>query len=404
MSDGTPHIAAGSDLVTDSAAHPSMLLFGVTKLSDMLEKGNVWYLRLYESYFRRVDALYLLGKSFAPMQRGGTTLLSTGSGKSLIDLLLAPITVYRQVKRLSPDVCVTADQVFSWWTGLLIRLLARQRVVLMPVAVPEELYRDYGSTMSGLPIWLERIMLRLSYASAYRVLTAHAAGGYVNIFRDYRLSRNKLLVVKSFGEALPPPSFVEALQKLPKHDPVRLSDPMRLIYVGRLNREKLVEDLIRMMRRLADMAPERRFCLRLLGDGPDRARLEALAAELQVEAMVEFAGAVDNAEIPAQLEAADAFMSPLTGMSLREAALSALPVVAYERDWVVGMLKHDDNALLVASRDVEGLAHQVLRLSNDTALRQKLSRQIHALAQELWSMDGLRSSLAEMHAAVLEGR
>lgn len=381
---------------------PRMLLFGVTKLGDMLEKGNVWYLRLYECYFKQVDAIYLLGRRQAPLNQGGTTLISVGSGNTLLDLLLAPIHLYCEARRLKPDVYLTADQVFSWWTGLLVRLLLRARVVLMPVAVPEELYRDYGATMSGLPVWCERIMLRLSYASAYRVLTAHAAGGYVSIFSSYALSRDKLLVVSSFGEALPPPGFVAALECQPPHDPARLGEPMTLVYVGRLNQEKLVDDLLQVMHRLIQWRPQQSFRLRLIGDGPARQQLELLAGELGVAAAVEFVGALNNAEIPAQLLAADAFMSPLTGMSLREAALAALPIIAYNRDWIVGMLHHDDNALLVASRDVDGMAKQVLRLADDADLRRKLSRNIRALANELWTQQGLNESLAELHALVRE--
>ncbi|WP_428248612.1 glycosyltransferase family 4 protein [Ferrovibrio sp.] len=382
--------------------HPSLMTFGVLRVGEMLEKGNVWYVRVYECFFKRVDVVYLLGRRQLPLTQGCTTLNTVGTGISLLDLLLAPVTLYFEARRLSPDVCITPDQVFSWWTASLVRLLLRKRVILMPVSIPEELYRDYGVSMSGLPIWMERLMLRLSYACAYRVLTAHAAGGYVSIFGAYPLSRNKLFVVKSFGEAMPAPGFVNALADLPPHDPTQLGDPMTLVYVGRMNREKLVEDLLRTLRRLIDLRPERHFRLQLIGDGPDRARLEALADELGVRGSVVFMGALNNALIPQQLVAADVFLSPLTGMSLREAACVGMPIIAYNRDWIVGMLRHEENALLVPSRDVSGMAEQILRMMDDPELRIRLSQGIRALADELWSESGLRESLAQLHVLVTQ--
>lgn len=386
-------------MLEPAAEHPRLLLFGVTKLSEMLDKGNVWYVRNYEAYFRRVDVAYLIGASQSVSQ-GGSTLHSLGSGRGALDLLLAPLRLWRLARRLRPDVVVTADQVFSWWTGLLLRFLLGHRIVMMPVSVPEGLYGDHGDTLSGLPVWLERRLVRLSFANAATVLTGHAAGGYVEILRDYAPARDKLLVVKSFGEALPSPTFLEQRHKYRWQPRASDAGPFRLIYVGRLHPEKLVEDVVRCMARIKSERPDLPVNLKLIGDGADMQRLEAMAAELGVSRDIEFAGARPNEAIAEELSQSDAFVSPLTGNSLREAALVGLPIIAYERDWVVGMLKHDETALLVTSRDVEGLARAVIRLAEDMDLRCKLSHNVLALAEDLWTPEGLQSSLATLHAAV----
>jgi glycosyltransferase involved in cell wall biosynthesis len=383
----------------ESAQHPRLLLFGVTKLSEMLDKGNVWYVRNYEAYFHSVDVAYLIGSSRSVSQ-GGTTLHSLGSGRAALDLLLAPLRLWRLARELKPDVVVTADQVFSWWTGFLVRLLLGKKIVLMPVSVPEGLYADHGDTLSGLPVWLERRLVRLSFANASRVLTGHAAGGYVDLLRAYAPAKDKLLVVKSFGEALPSPSFLEQRQAYRWQARSSGTETLRLIYVGRLHAEKLVEDLVKCMVRVKAVRPNLAVKLRLIGDGAEMRRLQAMSRELGVAADIEFAGALPNDAIAAELSTADVFMSPLTGNSLREAALIGLPIIAYERDWVVGMLKHEVTALLVASRDVDGLARSVIRLADDMELRRTLSRNVLALADDLWTPQGLQSSLAALHAAV----
>jgi glycosyltransferase involved in cell wall biosynthesis len=383
-------------------AQPRLMLFGVTKLSDMLEKGNVWYVRLYEVYYARVDVLYCLGGPQHVIEQGATRLVSVGKASPLLDLLLAPYRIYRHAKRFPAVTYLTADQVFSWWTGLLLRWLLGARVILMPVSFPEELYRDYSATLSGMPIWMERLCLWLSYKSAYRVMTAHACGGFVKLMQDYPLTQGKLTVLQSYADALPPTGFVDAVAKLPPRDPSRLNAAMTLVYVGRLNQEKLVEDLLQVMRHLRDRRPQQAFRLQLIGDGPDRQRLESMAQALGIANTVEFIGALDNAEIPRYLLAADAFLSPLTGMSLREAALCGVPIIAYNRDWVVGMLKHDETALLVPSRDTEAMAAEILNLADNEALRCRLAAGIKQLAVEMWSPDGLRDSLKELHGLTRE--
>lgn len=381
------------------AQHPRLLLFGVTKLSEMLDKGNVWYVRNYEAYFRRVDVAYLIG-SGQGLTQGGTHLHSLGSGPGWLDLLLAPWRLWRLARKLKPDVVVTADQVFSWWTGLFLRLFLGHRIVLMPVSVPEGLYADHGTTLSGLPVWLERRLVRLSFANASLVLTGHAAGGYVDLLSAYPPAKDKLLVVKSFGEALPSPAFLEMRHEYRWKARSSGAEAFRLIYVGRLHAEKLVDDLVKCMVGVKALRPNLQVKLRLIGDGAEMKCLQEMSRDLGVASDIEFAGSLPNDAIAAELSAADVFLSPLTGNSLREAALIGLPIVAYERDWVVGMLKQEETALLVASRDVDGLAQSVVRLAEDVELRRTLSRNVLALADDLWTPDGLKASLAALHAAV----
>ena len=379
---------------------PRLLLFGVTKLSDMIAKGNLRYVDGYRSYFGSVDVAYLVGHSQSQVSQAGTHLVSLGSGNMAIDLILAPVNLYRFARKNPADVYLTADQVFSWWTALLIRWLLGARVVLMPVALPEQLYVDHDVSLSGLPVWVEKIMLRLSFASASVVHTAHAFGAFVEIFRAHPYSRDKVFITDGLVEALPGPEFEAARLLLRDRDRRHLATPIRLIYVGRLHPEKLVEDLIEMMQRMQAKCGDRSVRLRLIGDGPDRTRLEALATSLGVDSSVDFVGSKSNGDIPEELFAADMIVSPLTGTSLREAALCGLPIVAYERDWIVGVLKNNETALLVPSRDVGGLSDAVLRLIADDGLRVKLSQNVKVLGETLWTIEGARRAMSELHAAV----
>lgn len=92
------------------------------------------------------------------------------------------------------------------------------------------------------------------------------------------------------------------------------ADPAaRLIaYVGRLIPLKRVHLLVESLARLPG------WRLRVLGDGPERERLEALAREAGVEGRVEFRGHVDNASLEDHLEGVSLLALP-TGENPRQA-------------------------------------------------------------------------------------
>jgi len=68
-----------------------------------------------------------------------------------------------------------------------------------------------------------------------------------------------------------------------------------LVYAGRLVPEKRLDLLLAALRELARRLPERPL-LAVIGDGPERARLEGLAADLGVSEAVTFRGRLANAE------------------------------------------------------------------------------------------------------------
>lgn len=381
-----------------------LLVFTPTRHTDMLKKGNSWYVRQYESYFDNVDVVYLVGRTDKLHESGTTRLISIGSGSGVADLLLAPFRLYSFARRNPATVYLTADQVFSWWSGLLIRWLLGAKVVLMPVAIPEQLYADAGRSLSTLPIPAERLMLRLSFAAAHLVYTARAFGAYAQVFGEYPLSRHKLLVTEGMVEALPSQAFTDALACQPGKDRASLGDPLTLIYVGRLHPEKLVDDAIRAIHALRALRPGLDFRFRLIGDGPDRPRIEGLASELGLGRLVEFAGFMDAANVAGAVAAADVFVSPLTGTSLRESALAGTPIVAYDRDWVHGFLRHERHALLVDPGNTDGLARAMLRVIEDARLRERLSAGARALAEDLWTPKSVHRALAELHAGVASRR
>ncbi|PJC37333.1 hypothetical protein CO046_01080 [Candidatus Peregrinibacteria bacterium CG_4_9_14_0_2_um_filter_53_11] len=125
----------------------------------------------------------------------------------------------------------------------------------------------------------------------------------------------------------------------------------------------------------------------LVGDGPEKARLKAAVQIAQLQKNVHFLGRVEYVDLPALLNYSDIYVST----SLSDSGLSAatseamscgLPVIvsdsADNRDWIA----HNKNGLLFPPSAPQQLAHAILQLADNSALRHKMGASNRALIKE----------------------
>jgi len=149
------------------------------------------------------------------------------------------------------------------------------------------------------------------------------------------------------------------------------ADPLA-IFVGRLVPSKRVEDLVDAVARVCRTGAE--LACWVVGDGPERERLERRAGEQAVGDRVRFLGA--RQDVPELLRCADMFVFPsaIEGLpnAVIEAALAGLPVVAADIPGVREVLPAPEDALLVPVGRPADLAGAVMRLLADPALGRRL--------------------------------
>lgn len=370
-----------------------LLLFNVMKLEDMIAKGNVWYVRHYESYFDRVEVAYLYGAYPEPVHRGKTRLVALGStGRFWKNILLSPVRLLKHARQIHATHYLTADIVFSWWTSILLRWLDGARVVLMPVCIPEEIYGSTGRSLSGLPLWVERQLLRISYWTANRIIMGENSHASLDWLRNDPGTRHKLQVVPATVEEFPSAEFYDGLRDGPTDVPQGESNGFpRLLYVGRLHHDKMVMGLIEMLSYLEKDGVVTRLVI--AGDGPEREAMKRRADELGVSDSIEWLGFVLSGDLASVYRRATAFVSTVTGTALREAGLCGLPIVAYEVDWVRRLLKHEETALLVPAGDGHALADAVKRLLSDEPLRLRIAEKFAQEARRRWDPRSIENAL-----------
>lgn len=136
-----------------------------------------------------------------------------------------------------------------------------------------------------------------------------------------------------------------------------LGGEIKIIYVGRLFRRKGLEDLLAALRRVR--VP---FSLRIVGDGDDRARLEAMASHHRLAGRVGFTGWCAAPEI--YWRQADLAVFPFRwqepfGLGGLEAASFGLPVIVSDTGGVREWLKDRVNGRLVPAGNPEALARTI---------------------------------------------
>jgi len=145
---------------------------------------------------------------------------------------------------------------------------------------------------------------------------------------------------------------------------------VRLLYVGRISREKDLDLLAAAYRRLRkEGLPLQLF---MVGHGP----YSDVFAKSLPEAF--FTGYLKGTELATAYASADIFVFPSTtdtfGNVILEAQACGLPVVVSDSGGPKELVEHTANGLITKSHDVEDFVHAIRALVTDSALRERMGR------------------------------
>lgn len=195
---------------------------------------------------------------------------------------------------------------------------------------------------------------RAVYRNAKRVIAISSA--IERVVREYSPS-TPVVRIPSMASHLPvDPAAVEAIRR-------RFGGSYLVLQVGALIGNKGQRVLLDALRSLG--IPNVRVAF--LGEGPDRAALEALAADIPG---ITFTGFVDD--VANWIAASDLVVHPSLEEGLGSTLLDVMergrPIIASRTGGIPDIIVDEDNGLLVPPGDPEALAAAIRRLHDDRAL------------------------------------
>lgn len=200
-------------------------------------------------------------------------------------------------------------------------------------------------------------------------------------------------------------------------EPARIrSTPMpsgepRVLFVGRLVHDKGFDVGLRATAALLGEFPTLRVAL--VGDGPERSALLALAAELGLGDHLEHRGALPLDQVTRAYEAATLVVVPSRypepfGIVAVEAGLARRAVVASAAGGLPEIVVHEETGLLVPPDDPAALAEAIRRVLRDDALARRLGAAGRARMLEHFTMarhaEQMEALFEDLAAAVRPGR
>ena len=198
-----------------------------------------------------------------------------------------------------------------------------------------------------------------------------------------------IFVAPNAAAAVPPPL---------KPRKVKPRDDLHVLFVGRLQARKRVDNLLR-----ACAVLETPPALTIVGDGPARGDLEQLSQRVYPQAR--FVGAQQGEALEAYFRKADLFVLPGTGgLAVQQAMAHGLPVIVAEGDGTQNDLATPDNGWLVPPGNLDVLIAALRQAISDPERLRSLGKESHRLASERFNIENMASAFVRALNAVTRER
>ncbi len=286
---------------------------------------------------------------------------------------------------------VLASQTLPLSLAKLIATLRKKPVV----AIFHDIYglefslRDKGIVKGIIRASLESLSVRLNYDAVITV-----SGSTKRKLVDRGVPEERIHVVYG-GVDL---TLFDSIQERKNRDPL-------VLYVGRLVKHKRVDLLMRSFAEVAKEHPE--AALWIVGDGPERVRLENMAEKLNLPDRIKFLGWVSEEDKVRAMKKAWCLVLPSVkeglGLVLLESMACGTPVIAVDSGGPREAITDGENGFLVPPNHVEALADRISRILSNAELRDRMGKAGRRLVEEKFTWKKVAERVEKVLLSVVGG-
>jgi len=180
-----------------------------------------------------------------------------------------------------------------------------------------------------------------------------------------------------------------------------------LCFVGRLVLEKGVAVLLHAMRHVANELPEAR--LLIVGDGPEKQRLQLLSKQLNLDNVVEFLGYVsperlDEVWLRSHVQVVPSVWAEPFGLVAVEAMAVGRPVVATHGGGLEEIVVDGESGFLVSPGNVTELFSKLLTLLKDIELTKRMGHRGSEIARKTFNNESILNELLETYGSLCNNK
>ena len=160
-----------------------------------------------------------------------------------------------------------------------------------------------------------------------------------------------------------------------------------VLTVSRLIRHKRVDQIVTSMSRVKQRYPK--SVLMIVGDGPEKTKLQDLAEELKLQDMVIFFGTIPKKKVVRLMQKANIFIlnSVYEGLPhvIIEAMAAKIPVIATNIPGTDELIQNADTGILIPPDSEESLAEKILELSENKELQIQIANNAFSQIERLFT-------------------
>ncbi|MBW8012555.1 MAG: glycosyltransferase family 4 protein [Chloroflexi bacterium] len=181
-------------------------------------------------------------------------------------------------------------------------------------------------------------------------------------------------------------------------DDISTGDPM-VISIGRLHPDKGHEFAIQAWAQVIREMPAAK--LSIVGKGKDELRLKKLTQSLDLTDQVVFISYLES--LAPLFQHADIYLAPSinegTNLTSMQAMAAGLAVIGFNNEVDYEIIRHGQNGILVAQKNVQELAQAIIKLSKDKILRSKLEHNARQTINQIYHLQDVISYHQQIYTA-----
>ena len=288
------------------------------------------------------------------------------------------------------------------------RIRRGRRIVLWGVDISQG---SLAACAIGLRFPKIPFVFTLQYGEGAQRLASGRLGFVGRAFRMMLLRANTVTAISSYLAHAPRLyGFVGPVDVIPNGVDINLFRPQsakthghKIVTVSRLVAKNGIDILIRAIAEVKKEMPD--VLCTIIGDGPEREKLETLAGGLGIKNAVSFLGTIPYAKLPTYLHGSDVFVrlsrSEGMGNAFVEALAAGVPVVGTRVGGISDVIEDGKTGLLVAPEDPHSAAQKILELLRDPARGDILVRSAQATLTH-FNWDGIAHKYAALFSRELK--